>query len=504
MMRARAVAPLIIAAIVPDRPGQVNERASDDSRLPERGDLRLAHAEEAREHLIGVLSQRRARVAHAARRGREPGNDRGLRERTHLRRHLDDGFALAIVRVLEDVGHAHDGRVRKVVGAQGLEGLVGRPRVEPGLRHVEELDHVLGAPFMARELGILRQLRLAEHDAEPLEEMLGGGGEHDVVAVPRAEGAARPSRVLDAASLAHHALAPVVRGRVLEDAEGRLVEGGIDPLPFPGGVTMTEGSHHAEGGEEARQVVGIHGGGTRRRPIGGPIQVPRAAEGRGDGGEARALAERARLTESSDARHDQRRPELAEILPAESPGLEDAGPEVLDDHVAHRHEATHNLLPLRRVQIEGDDLLAAIVDGPPVVGAVLGGPEAAEVVALAGELRLDHLGAELGHEGAAERAGHDLRQLEDADARERQGAIGHGEGRILADKWIPSSPRAAVQGNDTPALTPTMVSGLEGQPTTSASYKLSRFSTQAYFGTPKYVARSAKHANLLLHPSENA
>src|SRR5215510_15162380 len=116
-MGARAAAPLTMAAIVPDRAGEVNERASDDTRLPERGDLRLAHAEEAREHLICVLPQRRARVAHAAWRGREPGDDRGLRERTHLRRHLDDGFALAIVRVLEDVGHAHDGRVPDVVGA---------------------------------------------------------------------------------------------------------------------------------------------------------------------------------------------------------------------------------------------------------------------------------------------------------------------------------------------------------------------------------------------------
>src|SRR5499427_4779448 len=123
VMRARAAAPLIMAAIVPDRLGQVNERASDDTRLPERGDLRLAHAEEAREHLVGVLPQRWARVAHAARRGREPGDDRGLWERTHLRRHLDDGFALAIVRVLEDVGHAHDGRVREVVRPEGLEGL---------------------------------------------------------------------------------------------------------------------------------------------------------------------------------------------------------------------------------------------------------------------------------------------------------------------------------------------------------------------------------------------
>src|SRR5262249_41862818 len=75
VMRTRAATPLIMAPIVPDRLGQVNERASDDTRLPERGDLRLAHAEEAREHLVGVLSQGRARGAPPAPRGGEPGGD---------------------------------------------------------------------------------------------------------------------------------------------------------------------------------------------------------------------------------------------------------------------------------------------------------------------------------------------------------------------------------------------------------------------------------------------
>src|SRR5262249_21606778 len=280
----------------------------------------------------------------------------------------------------------------------------------------------------------------------------------------------------------------------VEDAEGRLVEGGVDPLPFPGGVAVAEGGHHPEGREEPRQVVGIDGRGARGGTIGGAIQIPRAAEGGSDGREARALAQWPRLAEGGDARHDQRRPELAEILPAEPPGLEDAGPEVLDDHVAHRHEAAHDLLPLRRVQIEGDDLLASVVDGPPVVGAVLGGAETAEVVALAGQLRLDHLGAELGHESAAERAGHDLRQLEDADARERQGAIRHGEGGILADAPIVSSPRGEVPGEDSPALTTTLVGDWvrPGRPN-SEGYEMSRFSTFAVLRTPIYVARLPRH-----------
>ena len=87
--------------------------------------------------------------------------------------------------------------------------------------------------------------------------------------------------------------------------------------------------------------------------------------------------------------------------------------------------------PFRRVQVERDHLLAAVVLGEPVVDAVFRGPEPAQVVALAGQLGLDHLGAELGHERAAKGPGDDLGQLEHADAGERQGAIGHGERAAL-------------------------------------------------------------------------
>src|SRR5262249_54070058 len=74
----------------------------------------------------------------------------------------------------------------------------------------------------------------------------------------------------------------------------------------------------------------------------------------------------------------------------------------------------------------GHDLLAAVVDGVPVVGAVLRRAEAAQVVALAGQLGLDDLGAELRHEGAAERPGDDLGELEHADAGQREAGVGHG------------------------------------------------------------------------------
>src|SRR5262249_52432574 len=132
----------------------------------------------------------------------------------------------------------------------------------------------------------------------------------------------------------------------------------------------------------------------------------------GDRGEAGAVAQRPGLAKGGDARHDQRRAKLAELLPAESPGLEHAGPEILDDDIAQRDQAANQVLSFRLAGVERHDLLAAVVDGVPVVDAVFRGPEPAEIVALAGQLGLDHLGPEFGHERAAEWAGDDLRQLE--------------------------------------------------------------------------------------------
>ena len=62
--------------------------------------------------------------------------------------------------------------------------------------------------------------------------------------------------------------------------------------------------------------------------------------------------------------------------------------------------------------------------------AVLGRAEAPEIVAPAGHLGLDHLGAELGHQRAAERTGDDLGELEHTDSLERAAGLCHGAGSL--------------------------------------------------------------------------
>ena len=84
--------------------------------------------------------------------------------------------------------------------------------------------------------------------------------------------------------------------------------------------------------------------------------------------------------------------------------------------------------------VERQQLLVPVVDGEPVGVPALRRPQPTKIVAAAGHLGLDHLGAELGHERAAERAGDNLRELEHADAFERSAGSGHRD--FLSTAWI--------------------------------------------------------------------
>jgi hypothetical protein len=125
---------------------------------------------------------------------------------------------------------------------------------------------------------------------------------------------------------------------------------------------------------------------------------------------------RPRLAEGRDAGHDQSRVETAEILPAQVPALQCPRPKVLGHHIDARHQLADDVLPFGVMQVEGHDPLVAILHRPPVADIFLRRPHAPHIVAAPGHLDLDHLGAELGHQRAAEWPGDDLRQLQDPNA----------------------------------------------------------------------------------------
>src|SRR5262249_26327558 len=148
----------------------------------------------------------------------------------------------------------------------------------------------------------------------------------------------RPAGVLQAPPLAHDALPSVERRCELEDAEGRLVERGVDPLPLAGRVAVPERGHDPERGEQAGPLVRIHGRGARWGSIGGTRELPGAPERRADRCVSRSLIQGPGLAERRDARHNQPRIDRVKRIPPEAPALENPGPEVLENDVAPGHE----------------------------------------------------------------------------------------------------------------------------------------------------------------------
>src|SRR2546425_163259 len=215
---------------------------------------------------------------------------------------------------------------------------------------------------------------------------------------------------------------------VVEDAEDRLVEPEVHHLPLAGPLRGSGRHQRAQRAEGAREGVG-DGGRPRRdgRPIGIARDVREAADGGSDPPEPRALAMGARLAERRDPHHDERRPHAGELGPAEVPALERARAEVLRHDGGRRDEPADQRLPLGIAQVTRDGPLVARLDEPPVraAGSTGGRAEAAEVVADAGLLDLDDVGAELAEERRADRRGEKRREVQHGDAVEGRRGVGH-------------------------------------------------------------------------------
>src|SRR5688572_20786894 len=106
------------------------------------------------------------------------------------------------------------------------------------------------------------------------------------------------------------------------------------------------------------------------------------------------------------------------MLPAQVPLFERTGAKVFDHDLAFAREAAHDRLAFGLAQVERDRLLVTRLHLPPERYAVAHAPPAAQRVAVARRLDLDHLGAEIGERLAAEGPGDKRAELEDFDAGE--------------------------------------------------------------------------------------
>src|SRR5690606_39669374 len=125
------------------------------------------------------------------------------------------------------------------------------------------------------------------------------------------------------------------------------------------------------------------------------------------------------LAIAGNARVNQLRVFLAHLCGANAPFFQRTWAEVFNHHIGLLDQLLDQFNAAFAFQVEGDGFLVATETAPPERGAaVVEFAPAANRVA-AGRLDLDHLGAEIGEQGAGKRASKQLAQFDNTNAGER-------------------------------------------------------------------------------------
>jgi hypothetical protein len=199
-------------------------------------------------------------------------------------------------------------------------------------------------------------------------------------------------------------------GRVLGDrhdhpGHGAVEHADIEQASLAGSLALAEVGQDAGGGVHGRAQVGDLDGRDGRNGIRPSAQ----AEDAGAGGEVEIVpgpvAVRSVLAEPGDRTVNDPRIDGPDGLVADAQPVDRAGAEALDDDPGGAGELEEKVAPGRGLEIEGDALLARVQGQEIGALAVDEGRHRADVVAGLEVLDLDDLGAKVGQEQRAERAG---------------------------------------------------------------------------------------------------
>ncbi|MNN21727.1 hypothetical protein D3C81_1350590 [compost metagenome] len=201
----------------------------------------------------------------------------------------------------------------------------------------------------------------------------------------------------------------------------------VDELALAGFLHAVNGRQDADAEHQRRDRVTHAGADLHRRAAVRPGDAHHAAHGLRDhviGGPPRIGAgARARVAEAAHGAVDQARIRFAQRFVSQSEPLHHAGAEVLDDDVGTIDQLAHNADALGRLQVHGNRTLVAIdaLEIAAVVAQrVVFTERAGEARAVAGHgFDLDDVGAVVGQDLRAERAGEHLREVDDAQAGQR-------------------------------------------------------------------------------------
>ena len=196
--------------------------------------------------------------------------------------------------------------------------------------------------------------------------------------------------------------------------------------PAAGAVAVPQRHQHRRGGSDTADAVGQAERGQRRRTVGLAGGGGEAAHRLGERAEPGARGVGAGLSEAGEPDDDQ-----ARVLghaarrgrSPSAPGCRGGSSPPPRRRCAARRRKTS--APSAGLEVEGDGPLVAADLLPPQRHAVLAPAVATHVVAAARVLDLDHIGAEVAEDLAAQGAGEDGRDVEDPQALQWRGVLGH-------------------------------------------------------------------------------
>ena len=210
-----------------------------------------------------------------------------------------------------------------------------------------------------------------------------------------------------------------------EPAQRAVGHRDVDELALARAVALAQRREDAEGGHQrAAADVGDLPRRLHRRAAAVAGQPEQADQAEVVHVVPAAVAVRAVLAVAGDRAVDQPRVDLPQAVVADAQAVQDARPERLEEDVGVAGEAQQHVAALVGLEIDPDRALAPVErQEERRVGALLGAlvvrRRPAHVVAHAGVLDLDHVGAEVAEQQRAEPAGQQPREVEDAQPLER-------------------------------------------------------------------------------------
>jgi len=334
--------------------------------------------------------------------------------------HLHDHLPLEHLRVGEHPIDAQDRCRRHVRLVQALQPFLGRSRTKG--RFDERHQHVAVEDPVAvgREPEIALPLGVLDRSAEERPELLGEDRD-DQVAVPRLERrVGHDRRVPRAERLRHATVRPEVLCDVGEQRDLTVEQRQIDVGALARALTPKQRASDRERAEHAAGEIGHRQAHTDRPSAGLAGDGHRAAHRLEREVERRPVTIWPVLSVGRDGADDDPLVQRPELRVGQAEPLHDARPEVLPDDVRLPHEIVEHLAAAVARQIERERLLVT-VDRQEVRRLAVGQerrPHDPHRVAAVGVLDLDDLGAQVGEQHRAVRAGQHPGKVQHANAFE--------------------------------------------------------------------------------------